>query len=362
VRGVPMGLDVPGGRLAWPELDARWRRGDRQLFTLYERVAREVEGADALINYGGLNLHPDFLRQLPCISALGFYDDPEASEDFSMPVAAAHDVCLVGNVAALDLYRHWGAQMVRWWPCGFRADDFDPALDEEGIRRRVRDVDIALLCERVTQYRRERVDRFALAFPQGTYRGPGWPRGFLPERERVPLLQRTRVGINIHNSTGPINFRTFYLPANGVLQICDNKSHLARVFDVGTEVIGFDEIGDAIDLCRYYLAHESDRLEIAVAGWRRARRDYNEVAAFSHAVRAIQERQAARASTRRNDLAVVLTRQVQATRMRRLLHYIAIPILWPLAQAERFGRGLLRRLSWARDTYRYRRSAASRAP
>ncbi len=64
-------------------------------------------------------------------------------------------------------------------------------------------------------------------------------------------MQRTRVGINIHNSTGPINFRTFYLPANGVLQICDNKSHLGRIFELGREVVGYQEIAEAIELCRY---------------------------------------------------------------------------------------------------------------
>ncbi len=362
VRGIPMGLDVPGRRLPWPELDARWRRGDRQLLTLYERIAREVEDADALINYGGLNLHPDFLRQLPCVSALGFFDDPESSAEFSQAVAAAHDVCLVGNVAALDDYTRWGAQRVRWWPNGFRADDFDPALDEHGIRSRHRDVEVALLCERVTHYRREKVDQFALALPQGIYRGPGWPGGFLPEPERVPLMQRTRIGINIHNSTGPINFRTFYLPANGVLQICDNKSHLARVFDVGTEVVGYDDIGEAIDLCRYYLAHEAERLEIAVAGWRRALRDYNEVASFMRVVRAIEEVQGARAPGRSRDLTIVLHRQVQTTRTRRLLHRVTLPLSWPLAQGRRFARGIVRRLTWARDTWRFRRASATGAP
>ena len=357
VRGALLGVDVPGKRLAWPELDARWRRGDRELLSLYERIAREVDGADALINYGGLNLHPDFLRQLSCVSALAFFDDPESSDEYSRPVAPAHDVCLVGNVACLDDYVRWGARLVRWWPHGFRADEYDDSLDEEGIRRGNRDVDVALLCERLTHYRREKVDQFALAFPQGIYRGPGWPAGFLPEPERVPLLQRTRIGINIHNSTGPINFRTFYLPANGVMQICDNKAHLARVFDVGTEAIGYDDIRDAIDMCRYYLEHESERIEIAVAGWRRALRDYNEVAAFSHVVRAVQEVQAARSPARAPDVAVVLRRQAQATRSRRLVHRLTLPLLWPASQARRIARGALRRLSWALDTWRYRRAS-----
>ncbi|MBZ5640655.1 MAG: hypothetical protein LAO51_18105, partial [Acidobacteriia bacterium] len=36
VDGIPLTLDPPGPRLGWPELDARWRRGDRRLLRLYE--------------------------------------------------------------------------------------------------------------------------------------------------------------------------------------------------------------------------------------------------------------------------------------------------------------------------------------
>ncbi len=99
---------------------------------------------------------------------------PSRLPNFSKPVAAGHDACLVGNIASLDDYRAWGARVVAWWPNGFRADDFDPGLTEERIRSVKRDTDVTLLCERVTQWRRKTVDTFALAFPQGVYRGPGW--------------------------------------------------------------------------------------------------------------------------------------------------------------------------------------------
>jgi spore maturation protein CgeB len=358
ITGLPIPLDVPGRRLTWRALDARWRRGDRELMRLYERIARHMEDHDVLINYGGLNLHPRFLEQLPLVSVLGFFDDPESSE-YSQPVAAAHDVCMVGNIAELDTYRAWGARHVRWWPNGFRQDDFDPTLTEARILDGSRDVDVALLCERVTHYRREKVDAFALAFPQGVYRGPGWPQGFLPEAERIPLLQRTKIGINIHNSTGPINFRTFYLPANGVLQICDNKSPLGQVFELGTEVIGYDSMAEAIEYTRYYLAHEDERRAIAAAGWRRVMRDYNEVEAFRHVVRGVEEF-LPRKARRTVDVPAVLVRHSDATRPRRVVHGLVAPLLWPVAQGQRVWRGLMRRAHWLADTVRLRLAARAR--
>jgi len=79
------------------------------------------------------------------------------------------------------------------------------------------------------------------------------------------------------------------LPANGVLQICDNRSHLGNIFELGTEVVGYDTIDEAVEYCHYYLAHEDERRCIAAAGFRRALRDYNEVAAFLHVIGAVED-------------------------------------------------------------------------
>ena len=43
VEGFPLTLKPPGPNLLWKELDARWRRGDRELLEMYERLARRLE-------------------------------------------------------------------------------------------------------------------------------------------------------------------------------------------------------------------------------------------------------------------------------------------------------------------------------
>ncbi|MFL5482616.1 MAG: glycosyltransferase [Gemmatimonadaceae bacterium] len=322
--------------------------------SLYERVARAVETADVLINAGALNLHPDFLAQLPVITVLSFNDDPEASAA-SRPVAAHHDLCMIGNIAEVATYKSWGVRHVEWWPIGFRADDFDPTMTDEGIVGRERDVDVALLCERITSYRRAKVDRFALAFPQGAYYGRGWPNGFLSEAKRIPLLQRTKIGINIHNSTGPINFRTYYLPANGVLQICDNKRYLAGIYDLGSEAVGYDTIDEAIDLCRYYLVHDAERRERALAGWKRALKEYNEVAVFNRLIAAVER--LGMGAKRRIDVVPSLRVHEHETRRRRLAHASVAPILRPMQRLTRLLVGGARRASGWLDNARYRRQA-----
>jgi spore maturation protein CgeB len=271
------GMQVRGMRLPFAELDHLWRTRDRTLLETYDRLAQRSEAYDVLVNFGGVNLHPDFLGMLNTVNVFRFSDDPESSKQFSKPVAGGHDVCAVANIAEVDTYRGWGVKHAYWVPNGFWHDEYDPAKTEDEVLSQRRDVDMTMLGERTSTYRRRDVDRYSLAFPQGIFRGRGWPEGFLPESEKIPLLQRTKIGFNKHNSTGPINYRTFYLPANGVMQICDNKQFLGQIFELGREVVGYETIDEAIDLTRYYLAHADEREAIARAGYRRAVREYNEI-------------------------------------------------------------------------------------
>ncbi len=322
--GFCLTVNPPAPCYYWPELERLWKRGDLELLKLYERLALRLQNYDVFLNLNGINIHPEFVRQLPTINVYACCDDPESSEILSRPVAAAYDLSLVANVAAVDLYKQWGVRNARFWPMGFREEDFDPQLTREAILDNVRDNELALLCERTTHWRSERLDRVVDAFPQGIYRGPGWASGFLPESERVPLLQRTKVGINMHNSTGPINSRTYYLPANGVMQICDNKSHLGKIYEIGREVVGFETVDEAIDLCRYYLSHEDERRQIAAAGWARAVRDYNEVSVFRLMTQYVAE---ISGQFNRNPQAIILgeylDRHRRATSTLRLLENIA---------------------------------------
>jgi len=288
VEGFCLTLAPPGPALTFPELDKKWRRRDRALLEMYERFLAALEGKHAFINGPGINLHPEFVETLPVFSAFQCFDDPENSHNLSRPVAASYDLCLVGNAAELQSYSHWGAKHVEWSPMGLQPTIYDQAITYESILNGARDIDLFMMVDRLSPSRQARLDRLAAAIPDGHFYGRGWPRGFLPNDRELEYLRRSKVGPNIHNSTGPINYRTFYLPANGVMQICDNKSHLGTVFELGKEVVGFDDIGECIDLCRYYIDHDEERRVIAAHGWKRAVSDYSEVSVFGRIIAKIE--------------------------------------------------------------------------
>jgi hypothetical protein len=349
VEAFCLTLNPPGPHLTFRELDARWRRGDHELLSMYERLEERLEGFDVLLNGSGINLHPEFVERLGVFTVFQCFDDPESSAILSKPVAAAYDLCLVGNVAEVETYRSWGVEHAEWVPMGMLPGTYDPSLREEDILEGRRDIDLLMLIDRLSPPRRARMDQMARAFPDGHFYGRGWPRGYLPVGDDVAMLRRTKIGPNFHNSTGPINARLFQLPANGVMQICDNKSRLGTVYELDKEVVGFDTVEECIDLCRYYLAHDRQRREIAARGWRRVLRDYNEVAAFAWRMRII-EAHAARRKTRPAETAIAI-RQRERTGWPRLRHRLAAPLatacrgsLWAV---KRMLRPLYR---WARRT------------
>ncbi|HEY6039128.1 MAG TPA: glycosyltransferase, partial [Kofleriaceae bacterium] len=265
-------------------------------------------------------------------------DDPESSADLSRPVAAAYDLCLVGNIAELDTYRGWGVKRAEWRPMGVQPEVYDPTLTTDQILSGERDLDLFMMLDRLAPWRRDRVEKLAAAFPDAHFYGEGWPRGFMPATKQIEFLRRAKIGPNIHNSTGPINYRTFYLPANGVLQICDNKANLGKIYELDREAVGFATIEECIDRCRYYLAHDRERREIAARGFERAIRDYTEVPIFRRVVTLIDEMLATR-QRRAPRIPNIVTERWEATKVERIVDPIARKALG----AARLGMNAVRR-------------------
>lgn len=337
VDGFCLTLDPPASRLSWPELDRRWKRGDATLLRMYERLQRRLETKDALINEAGINLHPEFVATLPALTVYQCNDDPESSADLSKPVAAAYDLCLVGNIAEVDTYRSWGVKRAEWRPMGVQPEVYDPTLTREQILDGERDLDLFMMLDRLAPWRRERVEKLATAFPDAHFYGEGWPRGFMPAENQIAYLKRAKIGPNIHNSTGPINYRTFYLPANGVMQVCDNKSHLASIYELGKEAIGFDSMEECIEQCRYYLAHDDERRQIAAAGFERALRDYTEVPIFRRVVDIVTGMMAERNERSSSN---ILAERWEATKVQRAID----PVARKAIGAARLGMNVVRRV------------------
>lgn len=271
-------------------IDKLWNMRDKELLSFYDVFLSNIEGCDVFYNSTGLTIfHPEFLEMIPQFKVYGCNDDPESSDILSKPMAKYYDLSAVGNIAEVETYKSWGVKNVIWQPMGFQIEDYNECLGYEEILNIEREIDLFMVIDKLSRPRRQRMLKIEQAFPDASFWGRGWKNGFLPSGQFLNYIQKATIGINVHNSTGPINARLFYLPANGVMQICDNKKYLGEVFELGKEVIGFETIEECIDLTNYYLNHKDEARIIAANGWKRAIRDYNEKAVFARLVKKIEE-------------------------------------------------------------------------
>jgi spore maturation protein CgeB len=272
------GIACADGWWDFPKLDRAMRERDPWLLAAYERLGGVLAGADLLFAAGGSMLHPDLLAGFHGCKVMVCGDDPENSERLSRPVAAAFDVAFTTNIPCVDAYRAWGCADAAWIHPVLRPEWTESSLTQSRILHGERSVDVAFFGERVfgLSDRHRRIDDLQAAFPQAVVGGRGTVRGFVSEAAVKRTLLRSKLGWNLHNSVGPCNTRLLSLPALGVLQVCDNRDNLGRIFELGREVVGFDSLAECIDATRYYLAHDEERRAIAARGFARVQRDYTE--------------------------------------------------------------------------------------
>ena len=69
----------------------------------------------------------------------------------------------------------------------------------------------------------------------------------------------------------------YEVPAHGMMMLCDKAGRNAheKIFTPNKEAVFYESIDEAIDLIDYYLARDSERIEIARAGFERVGRDYD---------------------------------------------------------------------------------------
>jgi len=265
------------------ELNSRYKLKDLSLLEMYERLIKKSYNYDALVLFNGGNLHPEILRFLKTFNVYMCFDDPESSVNISQPVAKYFNICMVGNIASLQQYYSWGCKNVFFRPVGFYAD----YVSENITSNHKRDVNVSIFCERESERRESRLDYLERKIPGLYGRGLGWKRGRVTDREMLSVYSRSKIGINVHNSTGPVNMRTYTLAANGVMEICDNKYFLGHIFKLNKEVIGYNDIHEVPELVEYYLNNNRLREKIALAGYKRAVRDYNETSVWERQMKII---------------------------------------------------------------------------
>lgn len=270
------------------------------LVALYHDFERAIErhAADAVVVDNCPPYHPDYLFKIRNIhKVLRVADGPISAYDRDFAYLHAYDQILYHSPAysrdfdMAEKLRYCGAKRVDFWPLALFNAAFDPAKDEEALFTQKRDIDIIFIGGQyvgkmplLAAVKRAFGRRFRLhglssikanLYFNMRFGFPGWVRP-VPFDQYVPLYQRAKIGINMHNrgkyTVG--NYRLFDLAGNGVLQISDGGEYLNNFFRVGEEIVSFENADDLIKKIDYYLANEDERQAIARQAYRRVIADH----------------------------------------------------------------------------------------
>ena len=269
--------------------------GLMRMYREFEECIRQNQ-ADAIIVTNCPPYHPDYLRKLPVYKVLFSGDDPGATYMRNIPYQHAYDHIFYLNpdysedMNMSEKMRYCGMQNENWLPHGVFEEDYDATQTEKTILEQQRDIDLIYVgapyrqkfkllakVKKIFGSRCRLHGRFPVYWNllfNFRYGWPGWMKSIsFPERTR--LHQRAKIGFNIHwNDYGLGNQRLYYLPANGVMQICDCPRYLDRIFEVDKEVVAYEGVDELIEKIQYYLKHDEERKEIALNGFRRVMKDY----------------------------------------------------------------------------------------
>ena len=281
-----------------------------RLYAGFEATLKETR-AEAVIVDNCQPYHPDYLRKIPVYKVLRTSDGPLSAYDRDFAYVHAFDQVLYHSPAyspemgMAEKLQYLGAKNCDFWPQALFDAMCDATKTEESLLAADRDIDIIFigalfpgkmpLLAKVKKAFGSRCRIYGLTnlkknlYFNLKYGFPGWVR---PARfeEYVPLYQRSKIGINIHNrgdyTVG--SYRLFDLPGNGVMQISDGGEFLESFFRVGEEIIGYRDADDLIDKLRHYLDRDEERKRIALNGHRRVMRDHRIRHRLHQAVELIQ--------------------------------------------------------------------------
>jgi spore maturation protein CgeB len=94
--------------------------------------------------------------------------------------------------------------------------------------------------------------------------------------EVASIYNASKIILNINHpqSIFGTNMRTFEAAGCQAFQLSDYRQQLSELFDIGSEIICYNDLEDLRDKIKYYLLHSSEREEIARRGQARVYRDH----------------------------------------------------------------------------------------
>jgi spore maturation protein CgeB len=130
--------------------------------------------------------------------------------------------------------------------------------------------------------------------------GHGWPEGRVDQAEMIEIFSRSRINLNLSDSSMPhshrrvrrllpgvrgyarqIKGRNFEVPGCGGFLLTESAENLGDYYDAGREIGVFSGVRHLTHAVRRYLDRERERQEIRIAGYERTLREHTYARRFN---------------------------------------------------------------------------------
>lgn len=284
----------PSKYLTAQSLENLYYAKDASLLLLYTQLLEAIKKhrIDAIIVDNCNPYHPDILKSLDIYKVLRTSDGPMAAYDRDVPYYPYFETIVyprtefAHGVSMVDHLIEYGVSDSIFVPLGvFSAMVSDEKTVRDKLRSGGGSVEVCFVgslhldkMESIAAAKRYYGKRMVLyglsGLKRNAYLSFKLRRPIVVKRlsfeDYVPLYRRTKVGINIHlrgaDTLG--GYRFFELPASGVCQVTDGGVHVSDYYDIGNEIVVWDDHEDMLSKIDYLLSRPSDRNDIAMAGYR----------------------------------------------------------------------------------------------
>jgi spore maturation protein CgeB len=122
--------------------------------------------------------------------------------------------------------------------------------------------------------------------------GKGWPNGPISNEDMNCIYARSRInlgcgGIGYSKNLLSLKGRDFEVAMSGALYLTQNNPELSMVFEVGREILTYDDVEDCADVIRAILKDKDRAAEIRAAARARCLKDHTYTARWTGVFRAL---------------------------------------------------------------------------
>lgn len=212
----------------------------------------------------------DTIREEGAIVVGWFFDDEWRFHSYSKYWIPHLTYCVTNAVSRVGDYQALGAKVIQTIPNTGVAVNRDWSQIEEKYG-------VSFVGSRYYANRERWFDELRRRNIQVHLFGKGWT-GYVPFEKMIEIFGNSKINLNFSEAPNherlQIKGRVFQVCLAGGFLLTEYAPGLENYFEIGKEIVCFENADEMVDKISYYLEHDAERRAIARAGFERATRDH----------------------------------------------------------------------------------------